>query len=289
MNRKRILMCGGVLGVLVLSLLAFSCGRPPSGACCAMCGIPQKPNMAATVVLRDGRREEYCCPHCAIMGMSLANYSVNDIQEVLLADFDDASRLPAEEAVIVFETETVPCCAPGIIAFRDSAAAACFQERFHGRILPWREIVACMLKNRCRACGMVLYPPSAIPIVQEQEKLQACCPICALVLATDTPSTISLCDVVGGQEIEIKTSVTGMTVHPKGTRFWVGMNGKGNARKPAGCHFNLVFALPETLVAWRAVHPDRDGNDLAPGEALEFARKMKPMMEKKRQERLHGQ
>lgn len=285
---KRAFWIGCMIGALVAVAFVTACGRPPSaaGVRCAMCGIPQKPCVAATVVLRDGRRVEYCCPHCAIMGMSLANYSMNEIQEVRLADFDDASRIPAEEATIVFETDTVPCCAPGIIAFRDSEAAARFQKRYHGRILPWREIVASMLKNRCRACGMVLYPPSAIPIVQAGERLQACCPICALVLATDTPSTLSLCDPTDGREIEIKTSVTGMTVQPAGARFWVGMMGKGSERKPAGCHFNLVFASAESLAAWRAAHPDRDGNDLSSAEAWEFARKMKPMMEKKRAERL---
>jgi len=251
-----------------------------------MCGLYQRPNLAATVVLRDGRRMEYCCPHCAIMGMSLADYSSDDIAEVLLADYEDASRLPAEAATIVFEPDTVPCCAPGIIAFRDSSAALAFQARYHGRILPWREVVASMLQDRCLACGMVLYPPSAIPISQTGAKRSACCPICALCLCLDTPSTIVFRCARSGKAVQVTTNGDSIAAIPATTRFWVGMIGQGADRKPAGCHFNLVFSSPESLAAWRAEHLDRDGEDLALAAALVFARKARPMMEAKRRERL---
>ncbi len=289
-SRRAIL---AALALVVLGMNACGGGTPTesrTGARCAMCGVAQKPATAATVVLRDGKTCEYCCPHCAVMGMSLAEFSSAEIETVLLSDHGSGERVPADAASIIFEPDVVPCCAPGIIAFRDRSAAEAFRTAHGGEILPWREITARMLKNRCSACGMVLHPPVAIRVEYASGGRElSCCPVCALACVLDTPAVVRFRDARSGAPVTATVNAQGgITADPAAARFWIGMKTVEGETKPAGCHFNFVFGSLETLADWKGAHPEAAGMAMDPSTALAFARKARPGMEAKREERLRA-
>jgi hypothetical protein len=124
---------------------------------CEICGRAVHATHYSTVVLKDGRRIEACCPRCAMhyehnMPGQVAHLSVSDTasgraieaqravyvegsdRELCMNAAEDAPREPGVEFDRKFDR-----CLPSLIAFGDEAAAHEFQRQHGGRLLSFAQ------------------------------------------------------------------------------------------------------------------------------------------------------
>ncbi len=239
-----------------------------------MCGIKVKPNTKTYVTPRPGERLAFCCPHCAIMQMSLPQAAIPATASVTLTDWATGDPLPSTEVYIVYESDLVPCCNPSVICFSDKVAVEAFMRDHGGELVDWKECRARTEGTKCDACGMATYAPDATRVVVGQEEQLACCPMCAVSLmarAPDQEVTVqAACDVCS-KEIVVHSVGRQTSVSPDTTVVWQGLKDTPEGKKPTGCHFNHWFHGDECLDGWRKEHPDEDGRALSVGEALQVA------------------
>ena len=134
----------------VVALAGLLTCRNPE-AVCAICDRPIHPEMAATVVLEDGRQLNACCPRCALHHRTLQTTGIRRIE---VTDHAGGGRLPLESAFLVDGSDQTPClghtpnvdpsgvalhtcydrCVPSLIAFKDKSMARAFTTE-HGGVL----------------------------------------------------------------------------------------------------------------------------------------------------------
>jgi nitrous oxide reductase accessory protein NosL len=58
---------------------------------------------------------------------------------VTVTDWETCRPLAAKTALVVLESDLVPCCSPAAICFADRTAAQAFRKRHGGRLASWDE------------------------------------------------------------------------------------------------------------------------------------------------------
>ncbi|MGE5558160.1 MAG: hypothetical protein ACM3WV_06045 [Bacillota bacterium] len=239
---------------------------------CMMCGRDIRENLKTTVITDTGGKE-FCCPHCAIMYISVAK---ENIQDILARDFYKGTEESGNKMHFVVNEKKALCCAPLIAAFSEKSAAEEYRRKEGGSILTWKEIVGKLTATKCEFCGMPVYPPEAVKLTAKKTEIYGCCPLCALALTY--------------QHKADKIRFTCSNDHKHATLrmpaskncpvvFWQGLKELNGSMVPAGCHFNRVFCRESCFNAWRIQNKEVPGNRLNLNEAL---LKAKMMYEKKK-------
>jgi len=112
MRRRR---SGPGLFALVVMLFCLSRSAFAASPRCAMCARPCNIQTLATVTLSDGKSLDYCCPHCAAMGMSTLDFSKTAVQSIALTDYSTRRPVESEKASCLLGSDVVPCCAPNVL------------------------------------------------------------------------------------------------------------------------------------------------------------------------------
>ena len=115
----------------------------------------------STVVLANGKRIETCCARCALHYRM--NHPLDEVSRILVADHESGKKIDASLAVYVEGSDVTSCrapseavprepgaaydrmfdrCQPGLLAFRDQAAARVFASTHGGRVLDYETALA---------------------------------------------------------------------------------------------------------------------------------------------------
>ena len=106
------------------------------------------------VALKQGRKEAFCCPTCAVTLGSQAGQAVTVVE---LTDFETGSRIAPDAAYVVQGSDINLClqhpmltdsqkqpasmqfdrCSPSVLAFSSQEAAEAFRQEHGGRLLPF--------------------------------------------------------------------------------------------------------------------------------------------------------
>ena len=235
------------------------------GERCAMCGKAVNEKTKVVVTLPSGAQKVFCCPHCALMEMSMPQAGMPANLQVTVTDWQTGALIPTSAAQFVYGSSLVPCCNPSILPFQDKAAAEACLKQHGGALLSWQECDTRMAGVRCAACGMPTDPDSATHVMINGEEKLACCCMCAAKLLAehknDHVHMTAKCDQCGGK-IEIDMAGGQIKVEPSGAILWMGT-------KPRGCHFNHWFDSHACLQAWQAKHPDETGTAMTVDQAVQ--------------------
>ncbi len=156
---------GTIFGVIVLLAVAsalvyagWTIWTSSSTQVCRVCDRPIH-GMTRTVGLRDGKREAFCCPTCALTEHHQLGEKVKLIE---VSDFNTRARLAPEAAAFVSGSDLNCCvenhvlrsehdqvspmefdrCSPSIFAFAQRKEAETFQKQHGGTILSFEDLVA---------------------------------------------------------------------------------------------------------------------------------------------------
>ena len=124
---------------------------------CEICGRAVHAAHYSSVVLKDGRHIEACCPRCA---MHYEHNMPGQVAHLSVSDNTSGLSIEAQRAVYVEGSDQEPCmsateeaprepgvefdrkfdrCLPSLIAFKDEAAAHEFQRQHGGRLLSFAQ------------------------------------------------------------------------------------------------------------------------------------------------------
>lgn len=98
---------------------------------CSMCGQKIKERNAFTIIDAEGRKFNFCCPHC---GLIMYSRQANSWQ-ILATDFLHGHVITASEAHYLIDPDLTICCSPSVLAFSSHGEALKFQQGFGGRIV----------------------------------------------------------------------------------------------------------------------------------------------------------
>lgn len=143
MKRWLFLSLISVLLIIFSSMPALNAA--PVKTACAMCGKPVHLQLMTGVAMGEVS-QYFCCPHCAIMSLTLQPEKAAQAK-VTVTDYPTGEALPAEQAVFVLDTGSVLCCAPAILAFKTQGAAKAYGK---GTVMTWAEIFTEI--SHCRYC-----------------------------------------------------------------------------------------------------------------------------------------
>jgi nitrous oxide reductase accessory protein NosL len=140
MIRRNIVLA--IIAIGIISMTAFAQSDIDDHRDCAYCGMDRKAYGYSRMLVRydDGTEAGVCSLHCAAIELD-ANKG-RAVKAVLVADRDDRSLIPAEEAVWVIggSKRGVMTRRPKW-AFRTQTAAEKFIMTFGGTIAPWKEVL----------------------------------------------------------------------------------------------------------------------------------------------------
>ena len=142
-----------VAAVLLLAALLPACAR--RAATCEVCRREAHAEVAAAVILADGRRVTPCCPRCALRYAGEAGRA--PAARIEVTDYVSRRVLPLDTAYLVEGSDETPClrhhapatggegaplhlcfdrCMPSLIAFAAEPEARAFIDVHGGDLLP---------------------------------------------------------------------------------------------------------------------------------------------------------
>lgn len=158
--RKRDVFIGALFLAVVAGATYFAYRRfVLPGNQCGVCGREIHAGHASMLLLRTGKRLETCCPRCALHH---DQHHPGQVTSVLVADHATGEKIGARDAVYVEGSDEMPCmpmsatpprepgveykvaydrCVPGLLAFRDEAAARRFLAAHGGRTLFYQQVL----------------------------------------------------------------------------------------------------------------------------------------------------
>ncbi len=113
------------------------------------CGICSKQitdeRLKVTVNYKEaGKKEEFCCAHCAVMAAVHTIADLNSLSSIMGRDFIYGNPLDLRNAFLLLKTEVIPCCSPPILVFAKKNDAEKFKKGFGGEIRSFDEIISHM-------------------------------------------------------------------------------------------------------------------------------------------------
>ncbi|MCL4428488.1 MAG: helix-turn-helix domain-containing protein [Deltaproteobacteria bacterium] len=113
------------------------------------CGICAKQitdeRLKVTVNYKEaGKKEEFCCAHCAVMAAVHTIADLNSVSSIMGRDFIYGNPLDLRNAFLLLKTEVIPCCSPPILVFARKDDAEKFKKGFGGEIRSFDEIISHM-------------------------------------------------------------------------------------------------------------------------------------------------
>lgn len=128
---------------LILAVLGFgylhgfsNASQPVESYVCKSHGCDKVCNGSTRCVLeyQDGKKEYYCCPHCAFPERIWKLNHGEHIRKVTVIDFETGKTINAIGAYYLIDSKLHLCCSPSIIAFRTKRQADRFQQIYGGTI-----------------------------------------------------------------------------------------------------------------------------------------------------------
>ncbi len=112
------------------------------------CGVCLKhiadERLTITVIWKNGKKFEFCCTHCAIMGILHLIGDLDSVSSIMGRDFIYGNPLDLRNAFLLFKTDIIPCCSPPILVFAKLDDAERFQKGFGGAIKTFEDIMSHM-------------------------------------------------------------------------------------------------------------------------------------------------
>jgi hypothetical protein len=81
--------------------------------------------------LANGESRLACCPHCGISAHLVLR---DQVAEAQASDNLSGRRHPAQQAMFLLGSSSIPCCRPSILTFEDEVVARRFQAGFGGTL-----------------------------------------------------------------------------------------------------------------------------------------------------------
>jgi hypothetical protein len=140
-QRKRIyisiILFGIILVIIGLGYLYSSSASQPvysflckSRGCTSVCNG----NTRCILEYQDGKKEYYCCPHCAFPERIWKLGHGERIRKTTVIDFETGKPINAVGAYYLVDSQLHLCCSPSILAFRTKLQAERFQQTYGGVI-----------------------------------------------------------------------------------------------------------------------------------------------------------
>ncbi len=85
----------------------------------------------------NGRKECYCCPHCAFPEKVRETKLGYQIQKMTVMDFETGKGINAFKSYYLVGSRLKTCCTPSIVAFHDFHQAQRYQSQYGGAITQW--------------------------------------------------------------------------------------------------------------------------------------------------------
>ncbi len=126
---------------------------------CDVCGRNILAGHESTILLKDGKRFQACCPRCALHH---EQHNPGQVASVLVTDNATGQKVKAQDAVYVEGSDEISCmpetatpprepgveykatydrCVPSLVAFKEEAAAREFLAAHGGRLLSYAQVV----------------------------------------------------------------------------------------------------------------------------------------------------
>jgi len=242
--------------ILLLWLVSEAFAAPPP---CAMCARPCNIHTLATVTLTNGKSMDYCCPHCAAMGVGMLDLSQTSVQSVTLTDYSTRQRVASERASCLLESDVVPCCAPSVLAFSSIEAAKQFQRRHGGTVCSWQTVAEKLTRARCAVCPMSVYPPTAFIVTAWGKRSYGCCPVCALAAALKAGGTAAITHWITNPRRRLEVRLENGRIVSQAPASWVIWQITPPEGGQLKCHSWVVVADAKSLDSWRKAHPEAKG------------------------------
>jgi len=160
MKRAGVWLGAAVMLAVVLGLgyAGWRISRPAEPQVCQVCSRPIHAH-SRTVGLVGDRREQFCCPACALATHEQSGRAVRIVE---LTDYETSSSLAPSGAYIVRGSDVNTCalehgpvvadkqptvvhfdrCSPSLLAFVGRDAAARFAKEHRGEVLSFSELAA---------------------------------------------------------------------------------------------------------------------------------------------------
>ncbi|RZD15453.1 MAG: hypothetical protein EVJ47_04050 [Candidatus Acidulodesulfobacterium ferriphilum] len=100
--------------------------------------------LAVAVNQKNGQVHEFCCAHCAVLGVLHIIGDLNAVNSIMGRDFLYGNPLDLRNAFLLFKTDVIPCCSPPILVFARQDDAERFKKGFGGEIVSFDEIISHM-------------------------------------------------------------------------------------------------------------------------------------------------
>ena len=146
--------------IAVVSVVAYRHETRPPADLCAVCQRGMHAGVTYRLEMKDGTREDACCPRC---GMHYEIQHPNAVGKAWATDLSTGAFIAAESATYVEggdveyctmhstpverEPQTVAVrdydrCLPSLVAFRTEQAAAAYQKQHGGQVLNYPQAMA---------------------------------------------------------------------------------------------------------------------------------------------------
>ena len=132
-----VISIGLILAVIGLGYLrGDSASQPIQSYLCKSRGCTGVCNGSTRCILeyQDGKKEYYCCPHCAFPERMWKLGHGDRIRKVTVVDFETGKTINAVGAYYLIDSQLHGCCSPSIVAFRTKLQAERFQQTYGGAI-----------------------------------------------------------------------------------------------------------------------------------------------------------
>ncbi|MDI6784492.1 MAG: nitrous oxide reductase accessory protein NosL [bacterium] len=132
-----VISIGIILVVVGLGYLrGSSASQPIQSYLCKSRGCNGVCNGSTQCIIQywDGKKEYYCCPHCAFPERIWKLGHGDQIRKVTVVDFGTGKTINAVGAYYLVDSNLHLCCSPSIVAFRTKLQAERFQQNYGGVI-----------------------------------------------------------------------------------------------------------------------------------------------------------
>lgn len=158
MNRKEaVITLLALAAIALVSVLAYRHQTRPPEDLCQVCQRGLHAGVTYRLELKDGTREQACCPRC---GMHLQIQRPGAVTRAWATDLATGQELPAEKAVYVEGGDVEHCtmheapvrrapegvavrdydrCLPSLVAFRTAQEAAAYQRQHGGHLFDFAQ------------------------------------------------------------------------------------------------------------------------------------------------------
>jgi len=132
-----VISIGIILVVIGLGYLrGYSASQPIQSYLCKSRGRNGVCNGSTRCILeyQNGKKEYYCCPHCAFPERMWKLGHGDRIRKVTVVDFETGKTINAVGAYYLIDSQLHVCCSPSVVAFRTKLQAERFQQTYGGAI-----------------------------------------------------------------------------------------------------------------------------------------------------------